>query len=143
MEKAKKKIPSRRQQRELAVQLLFEMKMQKEENIPFVLSYFETRELDRDQYPYTYEIAKTYLENMDQIEEILKNNIHSWRVERVGKTEISAIRVATIEMLYFDDVPAAVAINEAVEIAKKFSDARAYRFVNKVLRNVLEATKEA
>ena len=46
-------------------------------------------------------------------------------------------------MLYHDDVPAPVAINEAVEVAKKFSDERAYRFVNKVLRNVLEATKEA
>lgn len=142
MEKINKKPVPRRQQRELAVQLLFEMKMQKEENIPFILNYFESRELDIDRYPYAYEIAKKYIEKMDEIEEILRENIHSWKVERVGKTEISAIRVATVEMLYFDDVPPAVSINEAVEIAKKFSDERSYRFVNKVLKNVLEAIKE-
>ena len=89
-----------------------------------------------------YEIAKKYIENMDEVEAILRENIHSWKVERVGKTEISAIRVATVEMLNFDDVPPAVSINEAVEIAKKFSDEKSYRFVNKVLKNVLEAIKE-
>ncbi len=143
MEKINKKPLSRRVQRETAVQLLFEMKMQKEENIPFIVNYFEARELDMDLYPYAYELARKYVEKMDEIEEILKANIHSWRVERVGKTEISVIRVATVEMLYFDDVPPAVAINEAVEIAKRFSDERSYKFVNKVLRNVLEAIKEA
>ena len=142
MEKINKKLVPRRQQRELAVQLLFEMKIQKEENIPFVLNYFESRELDMDRYPYAYEIAKKYIENMDEVEAILRENIHSWKVERVGKTEISAIRVATVEMLYFDDVPPAVSINEAVEIAKKFSDEKSYSFVNKLLKNVLEAIKE-
>lgn len=142
MENTKKKQIPRRKQREVAVQLLFEMKAQKEENIPFLLNYFEQREMDRDAYAYAYELGRTYIDHMDEIEEVLAKNIHSWRVERIGKTEISVIRVSTVEMLYFDDVPAAVSINEAVEIAKKFSDEKAYRFVNKVLRNILEATKE-
>ena len=143
MENTKIKSVSRRKQREIAVQLLFEMKMQKEDNIPFVISYFESRELDVRSYTYTMEIARNYLAHRDEIEQILEENVQNWRIERVGKTEISIIRVATVEMLYHDDVPAPVAINEAVEIAKRFSDEKAYRFVNKVLRNVLEATKEA
>ena len=143
MENTKIKPASRRKQREVAVQLLFEMKMQKEENMDFVLNYYEMRELDIRNYTYTMQIAKNYIEHMEEIEQILTENVQNWRIERVGKTEISIIRVATVEMLYHDDVPAPVAINEAVEVAKKFSDERAYRFVNKVLRNVLEATKEA
>ena len=143
MENTKIKPASRRKQREVAVQLLFEMKMQKEENMDFVLNYYESRELDIRNYTYTMQIAKNYIEHMEEIEQILTENVQNWRIERVGNTEISIIRVATVEMLYHDDVPAPVAINEAVEVAKKFSDERAYRFVNKVLRNVLEATKEA
>ena len=143
MENTKMKSVSRRKQREIAVQLLFEMKMQKEENMPFVVGYFESRELDVRSHTYTMEIVKNYIEHMEEIEQILTQNVQNWRIERVGKTEISIIRVATVEMLYHEDVPAPVAINEAVEIAKKFSDEKAYRFVNKVLRNVLERAKEA
>ena len=79
---------------------------------------------------------------MDEIEKLLAENIHRWRVERVGKTEISIIRVATTEMLYIDDVPVPVSINEAVELAKRFADEKAYKFVNKVLKNILEATSK-
>lgn len=139
MEQTKGKTASRRKQRELAVQLLFEIKMQHEEHEAFIAQYFETRELEMDAYPYTQAIVRTYLAHREELEERLAANIQNWRIERVGKTEISIIRVAAVEMLYFEDVPAPVAINEAVEIAKRFSDEKAYRFVNKVLRNVLEA----
>ena len=141
-EKKKRQAVSRRMQREMAVQLLFEMKAQKEENAHFIESYFETRELDKAEYAYVDLIAQKYIEHMDTIEQLLSENIHSWRVERVGKTEISIIRVATTEMLYVDDVPVPVSINEAVELAKRFADEKAYKFVNKVLKNVLEATSK-
>ena len=58
MENTKIKPASRRKQREVAVQLLFEMKMQKEENMDFILNYYESRELDIRNYTYTMQIAK-------------------------------------------------------------------------------------
>lgn len=137
--KHKKQAVSRRLQREMAVQLLFEMKAQREENEAFIQEYFETRELDPSEYAYVEQVAKQYVANMPVVEERIKENIYGWRVERVGKMEISIIRVATVEMLFFDDVPPAVSINEAVEITKRFADEIAYKFVNKVLRNILEA----
>ncbi len=140
-EKKKRQAVSRRMQREMAVQLLFEMKAQKEENVDFIEQYFETRELDKAEYAYVELIAQKYLEHMDEIEKLLAENIHSWRVERVGKSEISIIRVATTEMLYVDDVPVPVSINEAVELAKRFADEKAYKFVNKVLKNILVASQ--
>ncbi len=140
-EKKIRQAVSRRMQREMAVQLLFEMKAQKEENTDFIEQYFETRELDKADYAYVELIAQKYLEHMDEIEKLLAENIHSWRVERVGKSEISIIRVATTEMLYVDDVPVPVSINEAVELAKRFADEKAYKFVNKVLKNILVASQ--
>lgn len=141
-EKKTRQAVSRRMQREMAVQLLFEMKAQKEENQDFIESYFETREMKKEEYAYVELIARSYIEHMDEIEKLLAENIHRWRVERVGKTEISIIRVATTEMLYIDDVPVPVSINEAVELAKRFADEKAYKFVNKVLKNILEATSK-
>ncbi|MDO5063188.1 MAG: transcription antitermination factor NusB [Peptostreptococcaceae bacterium] len=141
-EKGKKKSLSRRQQREIAVQMMFAMKSQQEENEAFIQNYFESAELEIEAYPYSVKIIRAYIENMDHIEEMLRGNIHGWRVERVGKTELNVIRVAAVELLCFDDVPPPVAINEAVEITKVYADEKAYKFVNKVLRNILEASKE-
>lgn len=141
-EKKTRQAVSRRTQREMAVQFLFEMKAQKEENQDFIESYFETREMKKEEYAYVELIARSYIEHMDEIEKLLAENIHRWRVERVGKTEISIIRVATTEMLYIDNVPVPVSINEAVELAKRFADEKAYKFVNKVLKNILEATSK-
>lgn len=138
-EKQKKQAVSRRMQREIAVQLIFEMKAQQEENMNFVNDYFIARDMDSREYSYVEKVANTYINNLDEIEQIIKENITGWRVERVGKTEISIIRVATVELLYFQDVPPAVSINEAVEISKRFSEEISYKFVNKVLRNIFEA----
>lgn len=140
-EKQKKKPIGRREQREMAVQLVFEMTSQREENERFIQNYFESRELESTSYHYVLAVARTYMEHAEHIEKIIRENIHGWRVERIGKMELNIIRVATVEMLFFEDVPPAVSINEAVEITKRFADEKAYKFVNKVLRNILEADK--
>lgn len=163
MDKKNKKFIKRRVQRELAFQLLYELNAKKNtlieqvesaddldevQNITnfnkdeFIAEYFELRELDAKEYGYTSKVANLYIDNQDEIERLLEQNIYGWRIERVGKTEISIIRVATTEMLFIDDVPPAVAINEAVELAKVFADEKAYKFVNKVLRNIYESIKE-
>ncbi|MDO4711227.1 MAG: transcription antitermination factor NusB [Peptostreptococcaceae bacterium] len=139
-EKEKKQVPKRREQREMAVRMMFEMKSQQEERESFVQNYFGSRDLDIEDHRYVASIARTYIDHMEEIETMLRENIHGWRIERVGKMEINIIRVAAVELLYFDDVPPAVSINEAVEITKKYADEKAYRFVNKVLRNILEAS---
>lgn len=159
MAKNKKEFITRSMQRELAFQLLYELNAKKntlvneeaddlEANGPsfdkdaFLIEYFELRELEAKEYPYVSQILDLYLENQEKIEKLLEKNIHGWRVDRVGKTEISIIRLATTEMLFADDVPPAVAINEAVNLAKKYADAKAYKFVNKVLRNIYESINE-
>lgn len=64
-----------------------------------------------------------------KIEELAKN----WRLERIGKIELTILRLAVYEMLYRDDVPAKVAINEALELSKQFGDENARGFVNGIL----------
>ena len=73
---------------------------------------------------------------LDQtIEKHLKGN---WRINRISKMDLIILRIAIFEMKYIEDVPFAVALNEAIELAKTFSDDQSRKFVNGVLSNVLK-----
>lgn len=132
---------SRRDERQKAVELLYEMTMQKEDEIAFIGEYFEKHGINAEKAKYVEKLLKTYFENKDNINEIISQNIQKWKIERLGKIDASIIRVATTEMIYFEDVPEAVSINEAVELAKVFSEEKGFKFINKVLRNIFEAVK--
>ncbi|OJG96121.1 transcription antitermination protein NusB [Enterococcus thailandicus] len=74
-------------------------------------------------------------DELDQmIEKHLKNN---WRINRISKMDLVILRIAIFEMKYVTDVPAPVALNEAIELTKTFSDDRSRKFVNGVLSNIL------
>lgn len=132
---------SRRNERQKAVELLYEMTMQKEDETAFIGEYFEKHGIDIEKTKYVEKLLRTYFENKENVNTIISENIQKWKIERLGKIDVSILRVATTEMLYFEDVPEAVSINEAVELAKIFSEEKGFKFINKVLRNIFEAVK--
>lgn len=71
------------------------------------------------------------------IDMILSNAAEGWRLNRMGKAELTILRIATYEIRYDDDVPDKVAINEAVELAKKYGNDASSGFVNGVLAKVI------
>lgn len=132
---------SRRTERQKAVELLYEMTMQKEDETAFIVEYFEKYSIESEKAKYVEKLLRTYFENKDAINVVISENIQKWKIERLGKLDASILRIATTEMLYFEDVPEAVSINEAVELAKIFSEEKGFKFINKVLRNIFEAVK--
>jgi len=72
-----------------------------------------------------------------EIDMILANAAEGWRLNRMGKAELTILRIATYEIRYDEDVPDKVAINEAVELAKKYGSDAAPGFVNGVLAKVI------
>ena len=132
---------SRRTERQKAVELLYEMTMQKEDESAFVVEYFEKYGIEREKVKYAEKLLRTYFEHKDDINTVISANTQKWKIERLGKIDASILRIATTEMLYFEDVPEAVSINEAVELAKIFSEEKGFKFINKVLRNIFEAVK--
>lgn len=132
---------SRRTERQKAVELLYEMTMQKEDEAVFVREYFEKYSIESEKAKYVEKLLKTYFEHKADVNTVISENIQRWKIERLGKIDASILRLATTEMLYFEDVPAAVSINEAVELAKIFSEEKGFKFINKVLRNIFEAVK--
>lgn len=73
------------------------------------------------------------LDHIDEIDKKIEDTSKGWSLERIGKVELAILRLAVYEIEYDEDVPAQVAINEAVELAKKFGQKEAYSFVNGVL----------
>lgn len=128
---------TRKEQREAVFQLLFEREFRKDESAEeiFALSS-DNREIDvlKDKY-----IKNTYfgvVENEERIDDLITDASNGWKVSRLSNATRSAIRLCTYEMLFCDDIPNTVAINEALELVKKFDDPKSRSFTNGVLNNI-------
>ena len=131
----------RRELRESIFQLLFmtefndnqEMAEQKQ-------LYLETIEdiQEKDQ-SYIQEKYEKIREKLPEIDAALNEASKGWKTSRMGKVELSILRLAVYELRYDDDVPGKVAINEAVELAKKFGGSEAPAFINGVLGKLAKA----
>lgn len=75
--------------------------------------------------------------HLDEIDAAIGRNSNGWKLKRIGKSELAILRLAVYEMLYDDDIPIKVAIDEAVELSKEFADEKASSFVNGILSSVL------
>lgn len=92
---------------------------------------------------YALSCAKGILEHSDEIDEHIASNLKKgWKLGRISKVSYAIMRLAVYEMLYVDDVPVSVSINEAVELAKKYSMPDDSSFVNGVLGSVAKALNE-
>lgn len=94
------------------------------------------RELQVDDYVKT--VFFGYNANAKVIDEAIDQCLVGWKRNRISIASTAILRLATYEMMFLDDIPAKVSINEAVEIAKKYDDDKAYSFVNGVLNAVAE-----
>ena len=75
------------------------------------------------------------IEKSDEIDAKISEVSKGWTIDRIGKAELAILRLAVYEILFDDDIPASVAINEAVELAKRFGQESSYSFVNGILAN--------
>lgn len=97
---------------------------------------------DREVREYAKEIIITVNENRDIIDNQISTALVDWQVTRLAHIDRDILRIAVAEMKYLN-VPQSVAINEAVEIAKRYSEEDSHRFINGVLRRVIEQKKTA
>ena len=92
-------------------------------------------ELDNKDKEYIEDILTGSKQHMDEIDDIIREYSKGWKFERISKVDLSILRLALYEILYRDDIPVSVSINEAVELAKKFGGDRTSSFVNGILGN--------
>lgn len=128
----------RRKSRELALQFLYGHDVQEgscgedvlEKELNEFCEYFQS---DLKSLPYARQLIAGICAHQMEIDGLLSRSSHNWRVERMAVVDRSILRIAAYEMKYGEDIPATVAINEALEIAKRYAEPDAVGFINGIL----------
>ncbi len=135
---------NRRALREQIFKLLFRVEfIEKEEVEEQCRLFLEHEDVEMSEKDSDYIIKKFMAieDKISEIDEAINEKAKGWTAERMGKVDLTIIRLAVYEMKYDDSVPQNVAINEAVELAKKYGQEESYGFVNGVLAKFAEAAE--
>mgnify|MGYP000227708467 CR=1 FL=1 len=127
---------SRRELREQVFKLLFRIEFNDEAEMPQQVQMFFEQEEKPVGESEREEIQDKYariLQKKEELDKMLNEKATGWNVSRMGKVDLTILRLALFEMLYDDKIPVSVAINEAVELAKRFGQTDSPGFVNGVL----------
>lgn len=127
----------RHRSREIALQLIYQLDMRPSDTLGEALALYPSEEENGEVFAYARELVTGVREHADRIAELLRDNIVSWRPERMVAVDKAAISLALYEGIIEKKVPAAVAISEAVELAKAFGTEDSGRFVNGVLGRIV------
>lgn len=122
---------TRSESRELAFAIGFERIITKESVDKIIEGAMEIREEKISDF--ARQLALGVESNETEIDELIDKNSRYWRVDRISKPALSVLRLALYEMIYENDIPHSVSINEAVELTKKYGDTDDFKFVNGVL----------
>ena len=125
---------NRKEAREFVMQSVFQMEAQKDFASPDIAKYHSREDLG-DQKGYAQKLLTSIAENINAIDEIIDTHSKGWPHSRMTKMDLAIIRVAVGEMKYMD-MAVAVAINEAVNLAKKYGTDQSPGFVNAVLGKI-------
>jgi N utilization substance protein B len=128
----------RRKARELALKMLYQMETNSEDTDHALARYCETFPYQQDVIDYTRVLLSGIERERDAIDELVKSASDNWRLDRITYVDINILRLGIFEMLFSEDVPPKVAIDEALEIAKKYGNEDSREFINGVLDRVLK-----
>ena len=129
---------NRRQARENVFYLVFETEFQKEE-INSAELFQEAQDLGVIEYDeFTERVFFGVMAELENVDKKIEENAKGWKLERISKVSLAIMRICVYEMLYCEDVPFNISINEAVELAKKFDYDKAPSFINGIVNKIAE-----
>jgi len=128
---------SRKNARESAFKTIYEIPFHTDETPADIINFSSKSEEYKlnvkSDVDYFTNVTTLCFENLDSIDTKISVSLKGWTIDRISKVDLSILRLAICEIDYIDDIPYQVSINEAIELAKKFSDDDAPAFINGVL----------
>ena len=121
--------------REYLLQLAYQMEITSETALETFNSFMENEDISKDDLDLAY-IKSGLLgieENKEKLDSLIESQLVKWKLNRISKVNLSILRISTYEILFAEDVPGKVSINEAIELCKKYSDNKSVSFINGVL----------
>ena len=142
---------SRRELREHIFKFLFRIEFNDREEMPEQEQFFfemlkmeaqeeRTPKVKDEDAAYISTKSNKIIEKLDEIDEMINKQAKGWTTQRKGKVDLTILRLAVYEIVFDEDVPTGVAINEAVELAKRFGQEESSGFVNGVLAKFAPAS---
>lgn len=125
----------RRLARVKAVQSLFQVDMSGTNKVDAINNVLEEDEKSDE---FLEQLVFGTLENLEEIDLVIKDHLKNWKIDRVGNVDRAVIRMGIYEMKYLKEIPINVSLNEAIDVAKSFGGDESGRFVNGVLSKVAE-----
>ena len=130
---------TRRKSRELALQMLFQADMGKQQKEEVRRSFWRERaEVGRETRGFAEELFGVASERAREIDELIERHAEHWRKDRMAAVDRNILRLGVAEFLGYPETPRPVIINEALEIARRFSTAESVNFINGVLDSVAQ-----
>jgi len=135
----------RTRSREFALQVLYEIDISKESCDTALANFWQTlcqEEADQDIKDFTEDLVRGVAGNLELIDSIISRHATNWQLERMPVVDRNVLRLSCYELCFREDIPPKVSINEAVDLAKKYSEPEAGKFVNAILDQIrLEKNK--
>jgi N utilization substance protein B len=127
----------RRKAREVALQFLYQLDLQSEDDpVPHEHEFWARHPLSDEAKTFAETLVRGTKANQAKIDQVIEQYTENWDLERMAVVDRNILRAAVYEMLWTAEVPVKVAINEAIEIAKKFGTKESSRFINGVLDRI-------
>jgi transcription antitermination protein NusB len=132
---------NRRKIRETVMQILYAHEFSGDPIESIMPDFLQDIRKDLESYSFAKLLLETVIKNGDEIDKKIQPHVDNWEFERLAVIDKILIRIAVGEFLYFSDIPPKVTINEAIEIAKKFSTENSGKFINGILDAILTNLK--
>lgn len=123
--------------RESAMKLLFQMELSKDFSSRAMELFIESNEFSDEEREYIKYTVNTVIDNLETIDNKIEKYSLGWKINRIPKVDLAILRIAICEILFRDDIPIEVSINEAIDISKKYSTEESSKFINGLLGSLV------
>lgn len=126
----------RRKAREIALQTLYAVELSGEDSTRVLEENAARRGSVGEPVRYAGELIAMVIERREQLDSMIEQKLRNWKLERLALIDLIILRISLVELIYFPSIPRNVIINEAIEIAHKFSSKKAGKFINGILDRI-------
>ncbi|MGH4125665.1 MAG: transcription antitermination factor NusB [Clostridium sp.] len=130
---------NRRKSREVAMKLLFEMSINKESYEDIIENFKEYTDVDLKEIDMSYitMVLAGIHEHGVEIDKNIEKYLIKWKLDRLSKMNLAILRISTYEILFEEDIPGVVSVNEGIELAKKYGEDSSPAFINGILAKMI------
>jgi len=136
-------VKSRTRARQLALQFLYQVDLLGSEKLEDLVGFLQQEEKAGEARTYARMLVEGTLEARESLDATIQSVAQNWEISRMAVIDRNVLRLSTFELLLCDDIPPNVAINEAIELGKRFSTAQSGAFINGILDKIKNQTEGA